>query len=216
MFKRFALALFASVMVAVSAPDRAATRSLGVRNPQSAYVDVSANGVLGNRFADCRLTGHITLWVRRELVVLDDMQLDVGTIDAGLAQFGKGSKLQGCIPDGRAIDLSGRFADVLIADDRPTQHGVFTREEAAALASQLAQDFYRLVEVEGSVVPLVDAPTLAAIGSASYRFTIVLIRDGKSGAIDAIVQRQTVRTKFASRLTDEDRRLTTLRWSSVR
>jgi hypothetical protein len=43
----------------------------------------------------------------------------------------------------------------------------------------------------------------------------VLIRNAKSGCFDAVIHRETLRTKFAPRLGETDRRLSRLKWSSI-
>ena len=186
-----------------------------MQGPASENIDISADAVLGNKLSECRVTGEVVLWVSRPVEILDDVRVSVGAIEAGLAQFGKGSKLQGCVPDGAALDLSDQFANFLVADDRSLRSGAFGRREAAVFASQLAQDFYQLAERKGTLIPLVDGIKISAIGSVSYRFKIVLIRDGKSGSIDAVIHRETLSTKFAPRLTEMDRRLSRLMWSSL-
>ena len=148
--------------------------------------------------------------------ILDEMHLSLGVIEAGLAQFGHGSKLKGCVPDSGGLDLSDRFANFLIADNRSLRPGTFNRQQAAAFASLLAQDFYRLVEIDQKQrIPLVDGIQMHATGSVKYRFSIVLVRDANSGSIDAVILRETVGTKFAPYLGEADRRLSTLKWSSV-
>src|SRR5882672_7279107 len=79
--------------------------------PTTEGIDVSAVGALGNRLAACHLTGDVTLWVSRPVEILDDMHKSVGSIEAGLAQFGERSTLRGCVPDGSVLDLSGQFAN---------------------------------------------------------------------------------------------------------
>ena len=178
-------------------------------------IDVSAQGVLGNRLAACRLSGQITLWVSRSVNVLDDMREDLGTIEAGLAQFSKGSKLEGCAPDDAALDLSEQFVNFLVADGRPLEGGTFGHTEAGVFASQLTQGFYHLAEHQGTLIPLVDGVKANGLGSASYQFMIILIRNAKPGSFDAVISRETVRTRFAPKLTEGERRLSRLKWSSV-
>jgi hypothetical protein len=186
-----------------------------LQGPPIASVDISAQGALGNNLAACRVVGQVILWVSRPVTVLDDMRESLGTIEAGLAQFSSGSRLEGCVPEGAALDLSNRFANFLVADGRPSEEGAFGRREAGMFASALAQDFYHLAEHEGTLIPLVDGVRIDAIGSVSYQFAIVLIRDAKSASFDAVVYRETVRTKFSPRLSEGDRRFSRVKWSSV-
>src|SRR5262245_35418421 len=184
---------------------QAATIASRMESPAVERIDISAPGVLGNRLAACRVVGQVTLWVSRPLEILDDMRESLGTIEAGLAQFSKGSKVEGCVPAGAALDLSDRFANFLIADDRPLREGVFGRVAARALASQLAQDFYHLVDPAGTPIPLVNGLEVSALGAVSYQFTVVLIRHGESASLEAVISRETIRTKFAPRLSAEAR-----------
>lgn len=183
--------------------------------PASATIDISARPLFGHRLPECRLTGEVVLWVSRPVAILDDMHVSLGVVEAGLAQFAKGSKLEGCVPDAATLNLSDQFANFLVADGRSLPSGAFGRREAAGCASGLAQDFYQLAELEGTLIPLVEGIKIGAIGSVSYRFKVVLIRDAKSGSIDAVVVRETVGTKFAHRLTESDRRLSSHKWSSL-
>lgn len=194
---------------------QAETNAAQVQGPPVERIDISAQAALGNNLAACRVVGQVMLWVSRPVTVLDDMRESLGTIDAGLAQFSKGSRLEGCVPDGTALDLSDQFANFLIADGRPLEDGVFGRRQAGMFASALAQDFYHLAEHEGTLFPLLGGVKIGAIGSVSYQFAIVLIRDAKSASFDAVVYRETVRTKFSPRLTEGDRRLSRLKWSSI-
>jgi hypothetical protein len=186
-----------------------------VQGPPVASVDISAQGALGNNLGACRVVGQVILWVSRPVSVLDDMRESLGTIEAGLAQFSRGTRLEGCGSDGAALDLSDRFANFLVADGRPLDEGTFGRREAGMFASALVQDFYHLAEHEGTLIPLVDGVKMGAIGSVSYQFVIVLIGDAKSASFDAVVYRETVRTKFSPRLNDGDRRFSRVKWSSI-
>lgn len=197
-----------------SGPVRTQMNVPKMQGPAIENIDISAHAVLGNGLSECRVTGEVILWVSHPVEILDDVRVSLGAIEAGLAQFGKGSKLQGCVPDGAALDLSDQFANFLVADDRSSQSGAFGRREAVVFASQLVQDFYQLAEPEGKLIPLVDGIKVSAIGSVTYRFNIMLIRDAKSGSIDAVIHRETLGTKFAPRLTETDRRLSRLKWSS--
>ena len=146
--------------------------------------------------------------------ILDDMRVSLGVVEAGLAQFAKGSKLEGCVPDAVTLNLSDQFANFLVVNDRSIRSGPFERQEVAGFGSQLGSDFYQLADLEGTVIPLVDGIKLSALGSVSYRFKIVLIHE-QSSPIDAVIVRETLGTKFAARLTESDRRLSTRKWSSL-
>lgn len=195
--------------------DAKAKPSAGHLGPETETLDISAPAMPGNWLSDCRLTGQVILWVSRPVAVLDDMRENVGAVEAGLAQFGADSKLERCVPDDATLDLSDRFVNFLVADDRRLKGGSFGRTMAGAFASQLAQDFYHLAESEGTLIPLVEGLRKSAIGSVSYRFTIVLIRSAKSGSFDAVIHRETLGTKFASHLTESDRCLSRMKWSSI-
>ena len=187
-----------------------------LRGPQTESVDIRAHAVGVNRLSPCRVVGDVVLWVSAPVEILDDMGVSLGVIEAGLAQFGGRAKLEGCIPDARVLDLSGRVTNFLIADNRSLRKGTFGRSQAAAAASLLAQDFYRLMEHDGKqLIPLVDGIQIGAAGSVTYRFQIVLIQDANSRSIDAVVHRDTLGTKFAPRLGEADRRLSGLLWSSI-
>jgi hypothetical protein len=194
----------------LAAPVRADTSLPTMDGPARKGIDISAHAVSGT-LADCRLAGEAVLWVSRPVKVLDEAGASLGALTAGLAQFGQGSHLGGCIPDGAALNLSDRFATFLMTDGS----GVPDRLQAEGLASRLAQDFYRLAEHEGTVIPLVDGVTFRAMGSASYRFRIVLIIDAASGSFDAVILRETLGTKFAPGLGEADRRLSRVKWSSI-
>jgi hypothetical protein len=214
MVKRLMWALVGAIAI-FSAPVRAEKSMPQVQSPPTESIDISARPVHANRLSECRLSGRVILWASRPVEVLDDTQERLGAIEAGLAQFSSKSKLEKCVPDGGALDLSGQFANFLIADDRSLKSGRFGRREASAFASQLAQDFYHLADREGTLIPLVDGIKTSAIGSVSYRFKIVLIRGAKSGSIDAIINRETLGTKFAPHLSEADRHLSRLKWSSL-
>jgi hypothetical protein len=143
------------------------------------------------------------------------MRQDLGTVKAGLAQFAGGAKLEGCLADSAALDLSSQFTNFVVSGDSSAAAGGPGRAAASALASQLAQDFYHLAEPEGAIVPIVDGQKISALGSVSYRFTIVLVRNVGIGDFDAVIQRETVRTKFSPRLPANDRALSRVKWSSV-
>ena len=186
-----------------------------MQGPASETIDISAQAVPGNRLSVCRVTGQVILWVSRRVAVLDEMRENLGAIEAGLAQFGAGTKLEGCVPDGAGLDLSNQLVNFLIADDQALRNGGPGRGEVGALASQLAQNFYHLAEQEGTLIPLMHGLEMSTIGSVSYQFTIVLIRNAKFGCFDAVIHRETLRTKFAPRLGETDRRLSRLKWSSI-
>ena len=186
-----------------------------IQDLPSEKIDISARAEPGNRLPSCRVTGQVVLWISRPVAVLNDMRENAGAIEAGLAQFNAGSRLEGCVPDGRALDLSDRFANVMVADERAFNGEIFGREEAGVLASQLAQNLYHLAEDQGTPIPLVEGFQMRAIGSVSYQFTIVLIRNAKFHSYDAVVHRVTLGTKFARRLTGGDRSLSRVKWNSI-
>ena len=66
--------------------------------PASATIDISARPLFGHRLPECRLTGEVVLWVSRPVAILDDMHVSLGVVEAGLAQFAKGSKLKDACP----------------------------------------------------------------------------------------------------------------------
>jgi len=188
-----------------------------LQTPRVDSIDVLAQALAGNSLGACRISGSVTLWVSRRVEVLDDMRESLGALEAGLAQFSQGSQLAGCVPDGAALDLSDQFVNFLLADDRPIRGGLLGRERAGGLATQLAADFYHLAESDRRVIPLVAGVDRRAIGSVSHQFVIVLIVDGaRYGSFDAVIQRETTRTKFSPRLPDDDRHLSRLTWSSTR
>src|SRR2546423_1799308 len=141
MLNRLVWGLMAGIAV-FNAPVRAEMSEPQMQGPSTQNIDISAHAVLGNRLSRCRVTGEVILWVSRPVEILDDALVNLGAIEAGLAQFGKGSKLQGCVPDDAPLDLSNQFANFLVADDRALRRGPFGRREALVFASQLAQNFY--------------------------------------------------------------------------
>ena len=168
-----------------------------LRTPVTDSIDIRPPAP-GNRLPACHLAGSVTLWASRQLLVLDEMLEERGTVEAGLLQFGKGSTLDGCTADNAAVDLSNQFANFLVVNG-----GAARSEAAATLASQLAHDFYHnRIEVN-------------AQGSVAHEYSIVLIRDAESGAFDAVVHRETVRTDFSPRLPEADRHASRVRWSSA-
>jgi hypothetical protein len=142
-------------------------------------------------------------------------QRKLGFVEAGLAQFNSNAKLENCVPDGQALDLSDRFVNFLIADNRPWKGGQFGEHQARAVASLLADDFYQLADSDGTKIPLIDGARISAIGSTAYRFAIVLVAGPQPSVIDAVISRETARTKFAPRLSEADRRSSRLKWSNI-
>jgi len=181
-----------------------------LQTPLTEPIDISAQPAPGNRLAACHLAGQVTLWVSRPLRVLDDMLAEHSMVEAGLLQFGAGTTLEGCVPDSATLDLSNQFANFLVAPG-----GAYHGETVTALASQLAQEFFHLAQPDGTPVPLVDGIKVGAVGSVAHEYTVVLIRDGRSASFDAVIHRETVRTKFSPRLPEVDRRLSRVRWSSA-
>jgi hypothetical protein len=169
-----------------------------LQTPVTDSIDISPQPAPGNGLPACHLAGSVTLWASRQLLVLDELLEERGTVEAGLLQFGKGSTLDGCTADNAPVDLSNQFANFLVVNG-----GAARSEEAAALASQLAHDFYHnRIEVN-------------AVGSVAHEYSIVLIRDAESGAFDAVIHRETVGTKFSPRLPEADRHASRARWSSA-
>jgi hypothetical protein len=152
-------------------------------------LDVVALGSSGGGAQGCRLIGELTLWVSRQVNVLDDTNAVTGSIEAGLAQFSQQAKLQGCVPGG-SLDLSGRFVNFLVTDARAS----FGRYTARELAGKLARNSYRLAHKEGAPINLANAFESNVLGAESYRFTIVLIRNGEVGSYDAVIDRERVQT----------------------
>jgi hypothetical protein len=215
MMHRAAWVTVGAVLLFARGPVCAETADVQVHLPATERIDILAPAASENTLSLCRLTGEVILWVSRRVDVVDEMGARLGAIEAGLAQFAAGSQLQGCVPDGAALQLSDRFANFLVAGEQSVPSGSAGHRDAAALASQLAQDFYHLAEQRGRIIPLVDGINVRALGSVRYRFHIVLIRNGSSGAMDAVIHRETTGTKFAPDLADTDRRLSRLKWSSV-
>jgi hypothetical protein len=215
MVKRRIIVL-AAAMAVMGAPLCIELPMAQVDGPPTEIIDIWADAFGSEHISRCRVVGNVVLWVSRPVSIVDEMDRSLGLIEAGLAQFGHGSRLEACVPDAVALDLSDRFANFLIADNRSLRTGTFNRGQAAAFASLLAQNFYRLVETdERRRIPLVDGIAMRAMGSVNYRFSIVLVRDANSSSMDAVIQRETVGTKFAPYLGEADRRLSTLKWSSV-
>jgi len=194
--------------------DRAATTRPRLQTPRTEYVDIYVEPVFGNRLALCHLKGQVTLWVSRAVSIRDEMGEELGTIEAGLEQFGTGTTLEGCLSDGATLDLSGQFANFRVAG--AASDGGPSREVTIGLASQLAQGFYHLAEPEGTFIPLVDGIKTTALGSVAHEFAILLVGNGTPGSFDAVIQRETVRTKFSSRLPEADRHASRLKWASRR
>jgi hypothetical protein len=163
--------------------------SAGVEHLDLVAFNSPADGTQG-----CRLTGEVTLWVSRQVNVLDGTNHAVGSVEAGLAQFSPQAKLQGCMPGGAPLDLSGRLVNFLVTDARAS----FGRREAGALATRLTRDSYRLAHREGAPILLVNDFVSNAFGAVSYRFTIVLIRDGDSGSYDAVIHRDRAWNDFST------------------
>ena len=201
--------------VSLSAAVQAGQGVQDAPGPVTVNIDVSARPAYANRLSECRLTGQAILWVSRPVQLLDDGQKSLGEIEAGLAQLGNGSRLEGCHPDGAVLDLSGQFVNILVAVDGAQENRGFETDTVEAIASQLARDFYHLAERDGTQIPLVDGIKVRAVGSFAYRFMVMLVRNAVSGSIDAVIARETEGTKFASRLPEGERRLSRLIWSSV-
>jgi hypothetical protein len=186
-----------------------------LHGPLTVSMDIAAQPRNTNRLPACRLTGDVTLWVSRLVAVVDEMNQTLGLVEAGLAQFNANAKIEKCLPDGQALDVSNRFVNFVIADKRPWNGGQFGARQARAVASLLAEDFYQVADTDGMKIPLVDGITIGAIGSTAYQFVLVLIKGAQPRVIDAVISRETLRTKFAPRLSEADRRSSRLKWSSV-
>ena len=180
-----------------------------LETPITEAIDVSAQPADGSHLAACHLAGTVTLWVSRPLRVVDETREEKAVAEAGLLQFGQRSILEGCLPDGVRLDISEQFANFVVAEG-----GAHHPEEAIALASLLAQDFLHLAHADGTLVPLVAGLRARALGSLAHEYTIVLIRDARSDAYDAVILRETVRTKFSPRLPETDRRFSRVKWTS--
>jgi len=149
------------------------------------------------------------------VAVVDETNQTLGLVEAGLAQFNTNAKIENCLPDGRALDLADRYVNFVIADKRPWKGGQFGERQARAIASLLAEDFYQLADTDGTKIPLVDRIRIGAIGSTAYQFVIVLIKGAQPSVIDAVISRETLRTKFAPLLSEADRGSSRLKWSSI-
>ena len=186
-----------------------------LRGPLTVSMNIAAQPRNTNRLPACHLTGDVTLWVSRVVAVVDETNQTLGLVEAGLAQFNTNAKIENCLPDGRALDLADRYVNFVIADKRPWKGGQFGERQARAIASLLAEDFYQLADTDGTKIPLVDRIRIGAIGSTAYQFVIVLIKGAQPSVIDAVISRETLRTKFAPLLSEADRGSSRLKWSSI-
>jgi hypothetical protein len=186
-----------------------------LQGPRTLTMDIAAQPRNSNRLPACHLSGALTLWVSRPVAIVDETNQRLGFVEAGLAQFNANAKLENCVPDGQVLHLSDRFVNFVIADDRPWKGGQFGEHQARAVASLLAEDFYQLADADGTKIPLVDGARIGAIGSTAYRFAIVLVTGPQPSVIDVVISRETLRTTFAPRLSEADRRSSRLKWSSI-
>jgi hypothetical protein len=208
---------------------------------ETGTVNVLADGQLGNRLQTCHVVGTITEWEHSDRALLDVTGDKLGEVDAGLAQFGADAWLEGCgltqyrAPADNTIDLSaevtppqtnefgfsggillsGVLANYLIADGHKMNDGNFDKQEAGRSAAQLLRTYYSLAETDGYPLPLVKGVKTGALGSSSFQFNILLIKN-LDGTFDAVVRRRTMGTKFAPVLSDADSEATGIRWSSIR
>lgn len=204
-------------------------------------LDILASGQLGNRLEKCHIVGSVTEWQHSDRTLLDVTGDKLGEVDAGLVQFGDDAWLEGCglmqyrAPANNTIDLSaevtppqtkesgfsggiylaGVFANYVIADGHNMNDDVvFDRHEAGRSAANLLRSFYSLTEKDGYPLPLVKGVRTGSLGSSSFQFNILLIKN-TDGTFDAVVRRKTMGTKFAPVLSDSDSEATGVRWSSI-
>jgi hypothetical protein len=189
-------------------------------NPPVSQFDITAPGVLGNRLPACHLVGQITEWATQSLNVWDVTGQPLGAATVGLAQFESGARLEGCAPgnfktpNGTALSLEHKFVNFIVADNTVFNGDVFDSASASAVAARLGSGYYQLAEKTGAAVPLVSRLPIIGVGSISFKFTIVLIKNGSH--FDAVVYRETTGTKFAPHLSEEDRRRSQISWRSIK
>ena len=181
-------------------------------------IDITANGVLGNLLAPCHLVGGITEYAKLPVTVLGPSGAPLGQVQAGIAQFNSGTRMQGCslsefhaLTD-NGIILDGGMVNFLVVDGRPFNGASFDWTEAGSDAARLARQYYALSDQNG-MLPLTGSITVPAMGSVGYQFTIVLVETGDR--LDVVVYRETVSEKFTPHMTDQDRRASGVLWSSV-
>jgi len=150
----------------------------------TATINVYAQAPLTDGATACHIAGHVTLWVSRPVRLRGAMREDLGTIEAGLAQFGAGAKVEGCAAATSAVDVSERFVNFLVAN-----HG-----DVARVAAQLAAGTSQLTEKDGTLIPLLEQGRLSGNRATSSWFRIVLIRDTSSGSFAAAINRLTPAT----------------------
>jgi hypothetical protein len=181
-------------------------------------IDITATGVLGNLLAPCHLVGGITKYAELPVTVLDRSGAPLGKVQAGIAQFNPGTRLQGCSlsefhsPTNNGIVLDGSMVNFLAVHGHSFNGGSFDWTEAGSDAARLAKQYYALSDQNG-MLPLTGSVTVPAIGSVGYEFTIVLVETGER--LDAVVYRETVSEKFTPHMPDQDRRASGVLWTSV-
>jgi hypothetical protein len=148
-----------------------------LQTPSTESIDVDVRVPVAGSVVDCRLAGQVTLWASRLVRLVDDARRDLGGIEAGLGQFGAGTRLEGCGLDG--VDVSNRFVNFVLADG--------SAKQPPNIASRLAQDSVHLAEQDGTRIPLVGQAT-GVIAPDADRLTILLIRHAHPGSFDAVVQ----------------------------
>jgi hypothetical protein len=171
--------------------DPSAAQPTFVPTAFSERIDLYARAA--DSIAECRIAGQVTLWASRAVKLMDGTRKELGTIEAGLAQFGPRSTLGHCGSNGAVLDVSNRFVNFLVADYPISGSAEAPAAQPALVAARLAMGTYQIAEQDGSVIPLLDR---AATGSVSDRLTIVLIRKETPGAFEAVVQRD---AKLAAR-----------------
>jgi len=187
------ISLLLNLLAVVGYWEDAGVKAQAAPSTRVERLDLVAFDSPGDGTQGCRLTGEVTLWVSRQVNVLDGANAAVGSVEAGLAQFSREAKLHGCMPGGAPLDLSGRLVNFLVTDARAS----FGRHEAGALAAKLTRDSYRLAHLESAPILLVNDFESNAFGAVSYRFTIVLIRDGDSSSYDAVIHRDRAWNDFS-------------------
>lgn len=204
-------------------------------------VDAVAVGQLNNLLERCHVVGTFTEWQHAgPLSLLDVTGQNLGEISAGILQFGPNSWLEGCslmqfrAPSNNSIDftaqttpprsgsgynggiyLEGVLVNYIIADGHHLDDGIFDRLEAGRSAHALLQGYYQLAESTGNQLPLVEEIRTSALGSASFQFGILLIKNS-DGSFDVAIRRETLATKFAPGLTQEQQAETAVTWSSIK
>jgi hypothetical protein len=185
--------------------------------PARYKINLTAPGVIGNARAACHLVGQVTLWATQPTKIVDAGDKQRGSVELGLAQFAKGTRLEGCIPGRRRSstfsNLSGHFIDVLAT--APLFDGrVSDRVASAKLALRLASRDAKVIDAFGTHIPLVRVNEDIGKSGISYEFTLLLIKM-RDNAFDLVVHRETTGEQSLPTLTDARRRESAINWSSV-